>query len=193
MTIPSVTYQIIDQKDQSIAILSPSDLPDAYHILTFFVPIADIAIFPPASYLWHIIELCTLSRSEPTDLPYRTNSVGISSNTPFSEIIYEFFDILKSLSKGYASYDYVITDYVESEMIRLDILVNKKRIDALSQIMHKDDHYRKARATIDNLKTPLPRPVFGINIPAPPRAPAIASTPPKGSPKKGQRNIMVVM
>ena len=125
---------------------------------------ADIKIFTPASYLGNIIELCTKKRGKQTDLQYRTNSVEISFNIPLSEIIYDFFDNLKSLSKGYASYDYVITDYVESEMIRLDILVNKKRIDALSQIMHKDDHYRKARATIDNLKTLIPRQMFEINI-----------------------------
>ena len=141
---------------------------------------ADIKIFTPASYLGNIIELCTKKRGKQTDLQYRTNSVEISFNIPLSEIIYDFFDNLKSLSKGYASYDYVITDYVESEMIRLDILVNKKRIDALSQIMHKDDHYRKARATIDNLKTLIPRQMFEINIQGCIGAKVIASTSIKG-------------
>ena len=180
MTIPSVTYKVIDKKDKSIEIKSPKDLPDANNIKTFFEPMADIKIFTPASYLGNIIELCTKKRGKQTDLQYRTNSVEISFNIPLSEIIYDFFDNLKSLSKGYASYDYVITDYVESEMIRLDILVNKKRIDALSQIMHKDDHYRKARATIDNLKTLIPRQMFEINIQGCIGAKVIASTSIKG-------------
>jgi len=180
MTIPSVTYKIIDKKDKSIEVKSPKDLPDANNIKAFFEPMADIKIFTPASYLGNIIELCTKKRGKQTDLQYRTNSVEISFSIPLSEIIYDFFDNLKSLSKGYASYDYVITDYVESEMIRLDILVNKKRIDALSQIMHKDDHYRKARATIDNLKTLIPRQMFEINIQGCIGAKVIASTSIKG-------------
>ncbi len=180
MTIPSVTYKIIDKKGKTIEIKSPKDLPDANNIKSFFEPMAEIKIFTPASFLGNIIELCTKKRGRQIDLQYRTNSVEISFKIPLSEIIYDFFDNLKSLSKGYASYDYTITDYVESEMIKLDILVNKKKIDALSQIMHKDDHYRKARATIENLKTLIPRQMFEINIQGCIGAKVIASTSIKG-------------
>ena len=78
--------------------------------------------------------------------------VEIRYEIPLSEIIYDFFDTLKSASKGYASYDYDIIDYRESKMIRLDILVNKKKVDALSQILHKDNSYRRSKELIENLK-----------------------------------------
>ena len=97
-------------------------------------------------------------------LQYRTNSVEISFEIPLSEIIYDFFDKLKSCTKGYASYDYTIIDYVESKMIKLDILVNKKKVDALSQILHKENSDKKARELIDNLKELIPRQMFEISI-----------------------------
>ena len=93
-----------------------------------------------------------------------------------SEIIYDFFDQLKSLSKGYASYDYQVEDYQESKMIKLDINVNKKRVDALSQIMHNDNSYRKAREMIENLKDLIPRQMFEISIQACIGSKIIAST-----------------
>ena len=127
------------------------DLPDENKIKNFLEPIAQINIITPSDYLGPIIELCVKKRGSQTNLQYRTNSVEISFEIPLSEIIYDFFDKLKSCTKGYASYDYTIIDYVESKMIKLDILVNKKKVDALSQILHKDNSDKKAREAYEIL------------------------------------------
>ena len=164
MTVPSVTYKIETKNDESFEVKSPKDLPDENKIKTFLEPIAQINIITPSDYLGSIIELCIKKRGVQSNLVYRTNSVEISFQIPLSEIIYDFFDKLKSCTKGYASYDYKIIDYVESKMIKLDILVNKKKVDALSQILHKDNSDKKARELIENLKELIPRQMFEISI-----------------------------
>ena len=164
MTVPSVTYKIEVKSGEVIEVKSPKDLPDENKIKDFLEPIAQINIITPSDYLGPIIELCVKKRGSQTNLQYRTNSVEISFEIPLSEIIYDFFDKLKSCTKGYASYDYTIIDYVESKMIKLDILVNKKKVDALSQILHKDNSDKKARELIENLKELIPRQMFEISI-----------------------------
>ena len=164
MTVPSVTYKIETKSGEVIEVKSPKDLPDENKIKNFLEPIAQINIITPSDYLGPIIELCVKKRGSQTNLQYRTNSVEISFEIPLSEIIYDFFDKLKSCTKGYASYDYTIIDYVESKMIKLDILVNKKKVDALSQILHKDNSDKKARELIENLKELIPRQMFEISI-----------------------------
>ena len=164
MTVPSVTYRIILKTNEMLEVKSPKDLPDDNKILKFLEPIAEINIITPSKYLGAIIELCIKKRGVQKNLQYRSNSVEISFNIPLSEIIYDFFDKLKSSTKGYASYDYTVIDYLESKMIKLDILVNKKKVDALSQILHKDNSDKKARELIENLKTLIPRQNFEVSI-----------------------------
>ena len=126
MTVPSVTYRVEDKTGKVSNIRKPSDLPDDNSIKCYYEPIALISIVTPSQYLGSVIELCTSKRATQKDLIYRSNMVEIRYEIPLSEIIYDFFDTLKSASKGYASYDYDIIDYRESKMIRLDIHVNKK-------------------------------------------------------------------
>ena len=176
MTVPSVTYKIVTKDDKIIHIKNPKDMPSMNEIKSFLEPIALIKILTPSQYLGSIIELCTKKRGSQVDLKYLSNSVEIIFRIPLSEIIYDFFDKLKSLSKGYASYDYEIENYQESKMIKLDINVNKKRVDALSQIMHNENSYRKAREMIENLKNLIPRQMFEISIQACIGSKIIAST-----------------
>ncbi len=176
MTVPSVTYRILTKDDKTIDIRNPKDMPPMNEIKSFLEPIALIKILTPSQYLGSIIELCTKKRGSQVDLVYLTNSIEITFRIPLSEIIYDFFDKLKSLTKGYASYDYEIEDYQESKMIKLDINVNKKRVDALSQIMHNENSYRKAREMIENLKNLIPRQMFEISIQACVGSKIIAST-----------------
>ena len=176
MTVPSVTYRILTKDDQTINIRNPKDLPPMNEIKSFLEPIALIKILTPSQYLGSIIELCTKKRGNQVDLVYLTSSIEITFRIPLSEIIYDFFDKLKSLTKGYASYDYEIEDYKESKMVKLDINVNKKRVDALSQIMHNENSYRKAREMIENLKNLIPRQMFEISIQACIGSKIIAST-----------------
>ncbi len=164
MTVPSVTYRVENKKGVVSDIRKPSDLPDDNSIKCYYEPIALISIVTPSQYLGSVIELCTSKRGSQKDLIYRSNMAEIKYEIPLSEIIYDFFDILKSASKGYASYDYDIIDFKESKMIRLDIHVNKKKIDALSQILHKDNSYRRSRELIENLKKLIPRQNFEITI-----------------------------
>jgi GTP-binding protein LepA len=180
MTVPSVTYKVEIKDGTIIEVKSPKDLPDENQIKAFLEPIAEINIITPADYLGPIIELCIKKRASQTNLQYRTNSVEISFEIPLSEIIYDFFDKLKSCTKGYASYDYTIIDYVESKMIKLDILVNKKKVDALSQILHKENSDKKARELIDNLKELIPRQMFEISIQGCIGAKVLASTSVRG-------------
>ena len=164
MTVPSVTYRVEDKTGKVSNIRKPSDLPDDNSIKCYYEPIALISIVTPSQYLGSVIELCTSKRATQKDLIYRSNMVEIRYEIPLSEIIYDFFDTLKSASKGYASYDYNIIDYRESKMIRLDIHVNKKKVDALSQILHRDNSYRRSRELIENLKKLIPRQNFEITI-----------------------------
>ena len=180
MTVPSVTYRVENKKGEVNDIRKPSDLPDDNSIKCYYEPIALISIVTPAEYLGSVIELCTSKRGTQKDLIYRSNMAEIKYEIPLSEIIYDFFDTLKSASKGYASYDYDIIDYRESSMIRLDIHVNKKKIDALSQILHKDSSYRRSRELIDNLKKLIPRQSFEITIQGCVGAKILSSTSIKG-------------
>ena len=164
MTVPSVTYRIEDKKGHTLDIRKPSDLPDDNSLKCYYEPIALISIVTPPQYLGSVIELCTSKRGAQQDLIYRSNMVEIRYEIPLSEIIYDFFDTLKSASKGYASYDYDIIDYRESKMLRLDIHVNKKKVDALSQILHKDNAYKRSKELIENLKKLIPRQNFEITI-----------------------------
>jgi GTP-binding protein LepA len=180
MTVPSVTYRVENKKGEINDIRKPSDLPDDNSIKCYYEPIALISIVTPSEYLGSVIELCTSKRGIQKDLIYRSNMAEIKYEIPLSEIIYDFFDTLKSASKGYASYDYDIIDYRESSMIRLDILVNKKKIDALSQILHKDNSYRRSRELIENLKKLIPRQSFEITIQGCVGAKILSSTSIKG-------------
>ena len=180
MTVPSVTYRVENKKGEVNDIRKPSDLPDDNSIKCYYEPIALISIVTPSEYLGSVIELCTSKRGTQKDLIYRSNMAEIKYEIPLSEIIYDFFDTLKSASKGYASYDYDIIDYRESSMIRLDIHVNKKKIDALSQILHKDNSYRRSRELIDNLKKLIPRQSFEITIQGCVGAKILSSTSIKG-------------
>ena len=180
MTVPSVTNRVENKKGDINDIRKPSDLPDDNSIKCYYEPIALISIVTPSEYLGSVIELCTSKRGIQKDLIYRSNMAEIKYEIPLSEIIYDFFDTLKSASKGYASYDYDIIDYRESSMIRLDILVNKKKIDALSQILHKDNSYRRSRELIENLKKLIPRQSFEITIQGCVGAKILSSTSIKG-------------
>ena len=180
MTVPSVTYRVENKKGDINDIRKPSDLPDDNSIKCYYEPIALISIVTPSEHLGSVIELCTSKRGIQKDLIYRSNMAEIKYEIPLSEIIYDFFDTLKSASKGYASYDYDIIDYRESSMIRLDILVNKKKIDALSQILHKDNSYRRSKELIENLKKLIPRQSFEITIQGCVGAKILSSTSIKG-------------
>ncbi len=180
MTVPSVTYKIEKKSGETVEVKSPKDLPDASMIQNFHEPIALINIITPSEYLGSVIELCIKKRGKQESLQHRSTSVEIQFKIPLSEIIYDFFDKLKSYTRGYASYDYSIIGYELSKMVRLDILVNEKKIDALSQILHKDEASKKSRESIENLRNLIPRQMYEIKIQGCVGSKILASTSKKG-------------
>ena len=164
MTVPSVTYKVEKKNGEILEIKSPKELPDNNIIKNFYEPIVMIKIITPSQYLGSVIELCIKKRGKQENLQYRSISAEIHFKIPLSEIIYDFFDKLKSSTKGYASYDYKIIGYELSKMIKLDIHVNEKKIDALSQILYIDDAYKKSKKSIENLKNLIPRQMYEIRI-----------------------------
>jgi GTP-binding protein LepA len=130
-------------------------------------PIADVSVMTPQEYVGAVMELCQDKRGQFKNMEYvESNRVIIHYDIPLNEIIYDFFDLLKSRSKGYASMDYEIKGYEKSELVKLDLLLNGEMCDALSIIVHKDRAYSRGRSIAEKLKEVIPRQMFEIPIQA---------------------------
>ena len=167
LTSPSVVYQI-KMTDGSIVMAdSPSKFPDKTKISTVSEPYIKTNIFTPTDYIGPIMELCQNKRGEFVNMDYIDSTrVNIHYYLPLSEIVYDFFDKLKSYTKGYASFDYELIGYRESNLVKMDILLNGEVVDALSTIVHKDFAYNRGKAVVDKLKETVPRQMFEIPVQA---------------------------
>ena len=167
LTSPSVVYQI-KMTDGSIVMAdSPSKFPDKTKISSVSEPYIKTNIFTPTDYIGPIMELCQNKRGEFVNMDYiDTTRVNIHYYLPLSEIVYDFFDKLKSYTKGYASFDYELIGYRESNLVKMDILLNGEVVDALSTIVHKDFAYNRGKAVVDKLKETVPRQMFEIPVQA---------------------------
>jgi len=166
-TAPSVIYRVKLTDGGSQVIDNPSDLPPATRIEWLEEPMVDAHIMTPSEYVGAIMELCQEKRGIFTDMKYLEETrVSIHYVLPLNEIIYDFFDQLKSRSRGYASFDYELKEYMRSELVKLDFLLNGEICDALSTIVHKDKAYAKGRAVAEKLKDVIPRQQFEIPIQA---------------------------
>ncbi len=166
-TIPSVEYKIYMRDGSMIEIDNPTHYPDPAEIDYSEEPITEAHIYSPAEYVGTIMELCQNRRGIYRGMNYiTTDRVDICYNLPLNEIIYDFFDALKSRTRGYASFDYEITGYVKSDLVKLDILLNGDVIDALSFIIHREKAYDRARKIAEKLKQHIPRQMFEIPIQA---------------------------
>jgi GTP-binding protein LepA len=146
---------------------NPVDLPKIQEISIIEEPIVNANIMLPKEYVGNIMELCQDRRGIYKDMKYMDDTrVILKYEIPLNEIIYDFFDALKSRSKGYASLDYEICGYKESELVKLDILLNGEVIDAFSLIVHKDKAYARGRKMAEKLKTAIPRQLFEIPVQA---------------------------
>ncbi|MCR5522302.1 MAG: translation elongation factor 4 [Clostridia bacterium] len=164
-TIPSVIYRINLTDGSTIEIDNPTHYPDPGLISSCEEPFTDSHIYSPADYVGTIMELCQERRGIFKNMDYITpERVDIHYEMPLNEIIYDFFDSLKSRTKGYASFDYEIKDYRESKLVKLDVMLNGDVIDALSFIIHSDKAYAKARKIAERLKDNIPRQMFEIPI-----------------------------
>ena len=166
-TAPSVIYQVYKTDGEVISIYNPSDLPPQTQISKIEEPFVDASIMVPKDFVGNVMTLCQDRRGIYVDMQYLDeNRVTLKYELPLNEIIYDFFDSLKSRTKGYASLDYYLKDYKESDLVKLDIYVNNEKVDALSFIVHKSNAYNKGRNLVERLKEEIPRQLFAIPIQA---------------------------
>ena len=166
-TAPSVIYKVNKTDGTKLDLYNPVDLPVAQEISTIEEPIVNASIMLPKEFVGNIMELCQDRRGVYKDMKYMdANRVILTYEMPLNEIIYDFFDALKSRSRGYASFDYEIIGYKPSELVKLDILLNGDIVDAFSLIVHKDKAYTRGRRMAEKLKTTIPRQMFEIPIQA---------------------------
>ena len=166
-TSPSVIYKVHKRDGEIIELYNPSDLPEISEISYIEEPFVNAEILTPKEYVGNIMDICQNRRGIYLDMKYLdTNRVMLLYEMPLNEIIYDFFDKLKSRTKGYASFDYEFKEYRRSELVKLDIKVNGEGVDALSFIVHKSTSYERGRKMVEKLKEEIPRQLFVIPIQA---------------------------
>ena len=166
-TMPSVTYKVYKRNGEMLEISNPSNMPDADVIDYIEEPFIKANIYTPPEYVGAIMDLGINKRGIYKDMQYLAdNRVKLDFNLPLCEVVYDFFDKLKSVSHGYASFDYEIADYEKSDMVKVDMLLNGEPCDALSMIVHRTRAYDRSRAITEKLKEVVPRQLFEIPIQA---------------------------
>ncbi|MBR5421956.1 MAG: translation elongation factor 4, partial [Lachnospiraceae bacterium] len=166
-TAPGVVYRVYKTNGEMIELTNPSNLPDPSEIDHMEEPIVSAEIMVTKDFIGPIMELCQERRGRYLSMEYiEANRALLKYELPLNEIIYDFFDALKSRSKGYASFDYEMKEYEESKLVKLDILINKEEVDALSFIVHADSAYERGRRMCERLKDEIPRHLFEIPIQA---------------------------
>ena len=165
-TAPTVAYKILDKEGNEIRIESPSSLPEPNKIDEIMEPIAKANILVPEKFIGSVMSLCNQRRGRQCSLRYVADQAELIYDIPLSEIVIDFFDRLKSVSKGYASLDYSLDRYEKGDVIKLDILLNGDRVDALATIVHRVAAQAKARQLTESLKEVIPRQQFDVAIQA---------------------------
>jgi GTP-binding protein LepA len=166
-TAPSVIYKVVKTDGTELWVDNPSNLPNPVEIKTMEEPIVNADIMVPSEYLGAIMELCQERRGVYLTMDYvEENRVILKYELPLNEIIYDFFDALKSRTRGYASFDYDIKEYRPSDLVKLDILLNGELVDALSFIVHRDKAANRGRLIAKKLKEEIPRQMFEIPVQA---------------------------
>jgi GTP-binding protein LepA len=175
-TAPTVIYQVVNRKGETFEIDNPSKLPDPGTIEEMHEPIADVSILVPQEYLGNVISLCVGRRGMQKDMQYVGNQVSLTYQIPMAEVVMDFFDRLKSVSRGFASLDYSFSHFSPASLTRLDILINGERVDALAVILHTDNVRSRGRALTDKMKELIPRQMFDVAIQATMGAQVVART-----------------
>ena len=166
-TAPSVSYNVYKTNGDMLEISNPSNLPPAVEIDRIEEPMVKVNVFTPPEYVGSIMDLCQEKRGVYKNMVYLDKRrVELNYDLPLGEIIYDFFDSLKSRTHGYASFDYEFKDYERADLVRVDILLNGEKCDALSMIVHKDKAYTRGRELAERLKKIIPRQLFEVPIQA---------------------------
>ena len=165
-TAPTVVYEILNTSGDLLHISNPSALPDPAHIEEMREPICEANILVPKDYVGNVIALCVEKRGVQKDMQFVGGQVAISYELPMSEVVMDFFDRLKSVSRGFASLDYSFVRFQASSLVRLDVLINGDRVDALAAIIHRDTSQQKGRVLAEKMKELIPRQMFDVAIQA---------------------------
>ena len=163
-TAPSVEYKFVLTNGETVTVDNPTNYPDPAVIAEALEPVADVHIYSPSEYVGAIMQLCEERRGLYTDMKYMGDRVDIHYVMPMGEIVYDFFDALKSRTKGYASYDYEAKGYEKSKLVKLDVMLAGDVVDALSFIVHSGNAYTRARKIAEKLKEFIPRQLFEVPI-----------------------------
>jgi GTP-binding protein LepA len=165
-TAPSVVYQILLTSGEEIELHNPADMPDPMKIEEVKEPWIRASIMTPDEYLGAILKLCQDRRGVQIDLSYVGSRAMVTYELPLNEVVFDFYDRLKSVSKGYASFDYQLTDYKAGDLVKMQILVNAEPVDALSILVHRSQSERRGRAMCEKLKDLIPQHMFQIPVQA---------------------------
>ncbi len=165
-TAPTVVYEVLKTDGDIIQIHNPSDLPEVNYIEEIREPIIQANILVPQEYVGNVISLCIDKRGVQTNMQYMGTQVALTYDMPMSEVVLDFFDRLKSVSRGYASFDYEFKYFQPAKLVKVDILINSERVDALAVIAHADNSQRRGRDVADKMRELIPRQMFDIAIQA---------------------------
>ncbi len=165
-TAPTVVYEVLKTDGEIIQIHNPSDLPEVNYIEEIREPIIRANILVPQEYVGNVISLCVEKRGVQTNMQYMGAQVSLSYDMPMSEVVLDFFDRLKSVSRGYASFDYEFKHFQEAKLVKVDILINGEKVDALAVITHTDVSQRRGREVAEKMRELIPRQMFDIAIQA---------------------------
>jgi len=165
-TAPTVVYEILQANGDIIYISNPTDLPDPAQVSEMREPLCEANILVPKDYVGNVINLCVEKRGIQKDLQFIGGQVSLSYEIPMSEVVMDFFDRLKSVSRGFASLDYSFTRFESAPLVRLDVLINNDRVDALALILHRANSQRIGRQLTEKMKELIPRQMFDVAIQA---------------------------
>ncbi|MGR9086655.1 MAG: translation elongation factor 4 [Gammaproteobacteria bacterium] len=165
-TAPTVVYEVLTQNDQIVMVDNPAKLPDIGTIKEVREPIIRANILVPQEYLGAVITLCIEKRGVQKDMQYAGRQVSIHYEMPLSEVVLDFFDRLKSVSRGFASFDYEFLRFQEASLVKLDVLINGDKVDALSVIVHRDQSQSRGRDLVEKMKDLIPKQMYEVAIQA---------------------------
>ncbi|RLT94446.1 translation elongation factor 4 [Ketobacter sp.] len=165
-TAPTVVYELMLKSGEVVLVDNPSDLPDPSKVEEFREPIADVNILVPQEFLGNVITLCVEKRGVQKNMQFMGKQVALHYEIPMSEVVLDFFDKLKSTSRGYASLDYTFKRFEPSNLVRVDVMINGEKVDALAIICHRDQAEYRGRALTERMKELIPRQMFDVAIQA---------------------------
>jgi GTP-binding protein LepA len=165
-TAPSVVYEVVQRDGTELMIESPSRMPEVGQIAEIREPIVSVTLFMPQEYVGPVMSLCTNKRGAQINMAYHGRQVHLTYEIPLAEIVLDFFDKLKSVSRGYASMDYEFKEYRAADVVRVDLLINGDRVDALSMIVHRANARYRAREVVSKMRGLIPRQMFDVAIQA---------------------------